>query len=155
MNTMKSHPGNADPALPIIASLLEYAERFADAAGEPENGDCRKTISKAKAFMEPKAQPGLAGGFYPELGDEAPHRLFHSEHIGRSYDLTWRAFQDEKARATLRELNVRPGHIRRLEPGDCKIATSLGCDVFTCLITPAAHKKLSKAGVIATKLLLD
>lgn len=155
MNSLTSHPGGADPALPIIASLLEYAERFADSANEPEGGDCRKTIDKAKAFIEPKAQPGLPGGYYPEMGDEAPHRLFHSEHIGRAYDLTWRAFQDEAARAKLRELNIRPGHIRKLELGSCKIATSMGCDVFTCLITPLAYRKLRKAGVIATRLMLD
>lgn len=141
---------------PLIASLLDYVERFADINGEPKGGDCRRTIAAAQAFLAPPAQPGQAGGYYPELGEDAPDRLFHAEHNFRSsYSLCWKAEHDAAARAKLRELNIRPGHISRREPGECLQATRLGGDVFACLITSAAHKKLRDAGVMASRQLLD
>lgn len=141
---------------PLIASLLEYAERFADLNGEPTNGECRRTIAAAQAFLAPAPKPGEAGAYYPELGEDAPDRLFHAEHNFRStYSLCWKAEHDAAARAKLRELNIRPGHISRREPGEWLQATRLGGDVFACLITSAAHKKLRDAGVMASRMLLD
>ena len=50
-------PGEDEPApLPpgvreVIDSLADYAERFAELNGEPEGGDCRKALARARAMV--------------------------------------------------------------------------------------------------------
>jgi hypothetical protein len=46
---------NDASARSLVAGLLEYAEKHADGADEPANGDCRKTISAAERYL--KANP--------------------------------------------------------------------------------------------------
>ena len=61
----------------------------------------------------------MPGGYYPELGEDAPDRLFHAEHnLRSSYSLCWKAEHGAAARAKLREFNIRPDHISRREPGE-------------------------------------
>ena len=68
----------------------------------------------------------MPGGYYPELGEDAPDRLFHAEHnLRSSYSLCWKAERGAAARAKLRELNIRPDHISQGELGEWLQASRL------------------------------
>lgn len=136
----------------LVASLVEYAARFADSNNEPSGGDCRRTIERVQELLTLPAEGSCR---YPNLEDTAD-RVFHAEHNFRSsYSLCWKAADDAAARSKLRELNIRPGHISRREPGEESHATRLGCDVFVCLITSAAHRKLRDASALVSRIVLD
>lgn len=140
----------------LIASLLEYTQRFADQNQEPAGGDCRGVIAAAQTFLAPTPADGRSIAYYPEMGESTPVRLFYAEHAYRStYDLCWSHERDAEAREKLRILKIRPGSIRRREPGEWLPAARLGRDVFACQITSAAQRKLRDAGLLATRLMLD
>jgi hypothetical protein len=130
---------------------LEYVERFADANGEPEDGDCRRLIARAQAFL---GAPTVGNGT-PELRapvDAAPDRFFHAEHVFRgTWSLCWEVAHDAQARVKLRELGVRPGRIRRYSPGEGVATQRRDYEVFGCLITSAGHKRLSSACVLVSR----
>lgn len=46
------------PARSLLESLTEYVKRFADLNGEPEDGDCHRTIADARRVLE--AKPTMA-----------------------------------------------------------------------------------------------
>lgn len=104
----------------------------------------------------PAVSPALAAAYYPELGEPAPDRLFHSEfNFASTYSLCWKVADDAAARVKLRELRIRPAAIERRTQGEWLEATRLASDVFSCLITTAAHRKLRTAGLVAIRQLLD
>lgn len=94
--------------------------------------------------------------YWPEMGETAPNRLFHSEfNFGRTYSLCWKVEDDAAARSRLRELRVSPRNIERHAPAELLEAKRLRSDVFSCLITIAAHRKLRDANLVAIRTLLD
>jgi len=83
-------------------------------------------------------------GYWPELGEAPPERLFHSSFNARnSYSLCWRVSDNEKARAILSKLLIRPEliELRKQEEGSSE-AKRMQSDVYGCLITSQSHKKL-------------
>lgn len=52
MNTKATEAVNAQDTVKLIGDLADYAERYADANGEPQDGQCRETIRKADAWRE-------------------------------------------------------------------------------------------------------
>lgn len=97
--------------------------------------------------------------YAPEMGQEAPVRVFFSEHnFGNSYCLCWKVEDDECARAVLKALRVRPAFHTTVElkkQGDYSVATRNKSDMFGCLITGSAHRKLMDADVTVQRELLD
>lgn len=61
----------------------------------------------------------------------------------------------QSARARLRELRIFPRKVEHRTPSEWLEAKRLGCDVFSCLITTAAHRKLRDADLVAIRTLLD
>lgn len=98
-----------------------------------------------------------AGAVYcPEMGEQAPSRLFHSEHnYAGTYSLCWKTGDDQAARARLRELRIFPRRVEYRTPAEWLEAKRLGSDVFSCLITSKAHGKLRDANLVAIRTLLD
>jgi hypothetical protein len=82
--------------------------------------------------------------YTPEMGEEAPERLFHSEYnAGKTYSLCWRVADDLKARAVLSKLMIRPKLIElRTQAEGSSEAKRLQSDVYGCLITLVGHRKL-------------
>lgn len=95
--------------------------------------------------------------YCPEMEEEMPKRLFHSEFIhGNSYALCWRVDDDQKARETLSKLQIRPKVIemRKQEEGSYE-AKRLESDVYGCLITSNSHRKLRNQDLTAVLQYLD
>ena len=112
-----------------------------------------ETRQGARADVPP---PGGPGGYYPELGEQPPERIFHAEfNHGTTYCLGWKVTDDEAARAHLRRLRIRPSEVKRYAPADWLPARRLGVEVFGGLATSAALAKLTAAGLVALRLLLD
>ncbi len=94
--------------------------------------------------------------YTPEMGEERPERLFHSEHnFGKSYSLCWKVADDKQARAVLAKLMIRPKVIELRKQGEWLEATRLQSDVYGCLITSASHRKLMSQDQTAERQLLD
>lgn len=111
-------------------------------------------------FVRPKRTGNAlrhgVGVYCPELGEAAPARvLFHSEYNYRGYSLCWKVDDDAAARRTLRELRIFPRHVVHRAPSESLEAKRLDSDVFSCLITMDAHRKLRDAGQVAIRTLLD
>lgn len=152
---MNRVPSNAK-SQPLVAGLLEYVERFAQANDEPVDGECRRLIARARAFLgAPTAAQVTQGAHTLAQGaalDPVPDSFLYAEYLFRgTWSLCWEVGHDAAARVTLRELGVRPGRIRRYAPGEAVAVLRLGCEVFGCLITSASHKRLSTAGVLASR----
>lgn len=108
--------------------------------------------------MQAQAQAIIPQGpaYYPEMGEQAPERLFHSEfNFAGTYSLCWKLEDDKSARARLRELRIFPRKVEHRTPAEWLEAKRLGCDVFSCLITTAAHRKLRDADLVVIRTLLD
>jgi len=97
--------------------------------------------------------------YAPELGQKAPVRVFYSEHNFRdSYCLCWKVEDDECARAVLKKLRVRAAFGTAVElkkQGEYLVATRNKSDMYGCLITSSAHRKLMDADVTVQRDLLD
>jgi hypothetical protein len=52
-------------------------------------------------------------------------------------------------------LRIFPRKVEHRTPAEWLEAKRLGCDVFSCLITTAAHRKLRDADLVAIRTLLD
>ena len=101
-----------------------------------------------------------AQGYHSEMGEKMPEgKLFWSEYNFRStYNLVWRAADNEKALSVLKQLRIRPVGNKTIQhgtPANYSPAAKLGTDVYHCLITFGAHDKLSDSGMMATHMLLD
>ena len=107
------------------------------------------------AGIEAPALPARAV-YCPELGEQPPARLFHSEynHAG-TYSVCWKVEDDQVARMRLRELRIFPKRVELRSPAEWLQAQRLGVDVFACLITSKAHGKLQDATLVAIRTLLD
>ncbi len=115
-------------------------------------GDERDVLDKSG---EAPALPASAV-YCPELGQQAPARLFHSEYnYAGTYSLCWKIEDDQAARARLRELRIFPLRVEHRTPAEWLEAKRLGADVFSCLITSKAHGKLHDADLVAIRTLLD
>lgn len=97
--------------------------------------------------------------YHPEMGEKPEPRVFHSEfNYGNSYSVCWKVEDDACAREVLKKLRIRPafGTSFKLEKqGDHMIATLAKSDMYGCLITGNAHRKLMDADVTANLALLD
>ena len=94
--------------------------------------------------------------YCPEMNEEMPQRVFHSEHnFGKSYSLVWRVSDDQKARAVLEKLQIRPKLIELREVGEWLEANRLKSDIYGCLITSESHRKLIDLDETALRELLD
>ena len=103
----------------------------------------------------PPPQPGTPGGYFPELRDAPPVRLFGAESLTATcYCLCWRVEHDEAARTHLKRLRIRPSEVKRYAPEDWLPARGLDFEVFGCHVTVRAHAKLEDAGTVATRLRL-
>jgi hypothetical protein len=100
--------------------------------------------------------PVTRSAYWPELGEEPPARLFHSEYnFAGTYSVCWKIEDDQAARVRLRELRIFPRRIEHHTPAEWLQAQRLGADVFSCLITSKAHCKLQDADLVAIRILLD
>lgn len=98
--------------------------------------------------------------YAPELGQVAEARVFNIEHnFGSSYNVAWKAEDDECARSVLKKLRIRPafGSEFELRPLGCGNSWSerLNSDVYQILVTTGAYRKLSDIDVAAVRELLD
>lgn len=96
--------------------------------------------------------------YHPEMGEKPEPRLFQTSYNYKSYSLLWKGSDDEKARATLKELRIRPLKCSPIEPrkiGEWSWATRAGEDGFSCLISYDAHNKLFERDLCAHEMLLD
>jgi hypothetical protein len=90
------------------------------------------------------------------MGEQPNERLFHSEFsFAGTYSLCWKLGDDNIARARLRELRIFPRKVERRTPAEWLQAKRLGCEVFSCLVTTSAHRKLCDADLVAIRVLLD
>lgn len=109
------------------------------------------------AMLSPLLNTTPAGNLcHPELGETPPARLFHAEHnYGSTYSLCWKTDDDKAARTRLRELRIFPASVERRTPAEWLEAKRLGTDVYSCLVTRTAHRKLCDADLVAVRTLLD
>ena len=50
-------PVEADEVHELVSSLLEYTERFRELSGEPEDGNCARTVRAAQEWIERHRRP--------------------------------------------------------------------------------------------------
>lgn len=96
--------------------------------------------------------------YAPEMGQEPAPRLFHSERCYKSfYELAWKVEDEAQAREVMKKLRIRPAQseIEKREQGKHLTADRLKSDIFLCLITSAANRRLMDADVTAKRELLD
>lgn len=96
--------------------------------------------------------------YYPEMGGQPAPRMFRTHYNYKSYSVFWKGSDDENARATFKELRIRPLKCSTIEPrkmGEWLDATKAGEDGYGCLVSFNAVSKLMDRDLCAHEVLLD